>query len=258
MEKLKDKTIEIIILIDIVIFYCLIFIGISHAETRLHNQWGELLAKYVVDGIVDYQGIKKDEDILDTYLEKLNKTDIKQLSQDEQLALYINAYNACTIKLILDNFHNDNPVSSIKRIGFFFSGPWDISFCAIGGTTYTLDHIEHTSIRPVYKDPRVHFAVNCASKSCPPLISVPYQADIIDQQLTQNTVAFVNNSKRNYLHEETLYVSKIFKWFGEDFEEGVVPFFIKYGHEKMKKKLESKKGNIRVEYLNYDWSLNDR
>lgn len=223
-----------------------------------HGVWSQLLEKYVDDEGVDYRGFKEEESTLDSYLAELNGTNPDELSESEQLALYINAYNAYTVKLILKNFKENKPVSSIKRLGSFFSGPWKIQFAAIGGEKYTLDNIEHDIIRPKFKEPRVHFAVNCASKSCPPLITQAYEADTLHQQLEENTISFLNDPQFNYLEGNTLYVTKIFSWFSEDFPEGVLPFVKRYARGEMQQKLAKASGKITIKYLDYDWSLNGR
>lgn len=220
--------------------------------------YGELLRQYVKDGQVNYTGLKKKEDQLDVYLDYLAITEPTQMAENDRFAFYINAYNAYTIKLILKNFKNGQPPSSIKDIGSFFSKPWSIKFVKIGGKTYTLDNIEHDILRPTFKDPRVHFAVNCASRSCPPLISVPYSGAKLDQQLDAGTRAFINNEQENRLEGTTLYVSSIFKWFKEDFQNGPVGFFEIYGQGELKKELAAKKDRIKVKYLDYDWSLNGK
>jgi len=237
---------------------CLFLLGFASmswaGKTVDHSLYGELLGKYVKDGVVDYRGLKNEEGKLDQYLDLLDQTNPDELSRNEQLALYINAYNAYTLKLILKNY----PVDSIKDIGGWFKGPWKISFCKIGGKTFTLDEIEHEIIRPRFKDPRVHFAVNCASNGCPPLISESYQGSILDQQLDASTRSFLNNPERNRLEGNTLYVSKIFKWFGKDFGGDVVGFFLKYAEGDLKNRLSAKRDQITIEYLHYDWGLNGK
>ena len=120
----------------------------------------------------------------------------------------------------------------------------------------TLDDIEHTILRPRFKDPRVHFAINCASKSCPPLRAEPYSGSRLDLQLNDATKKFINDTKSNFLSGTTLYASRIFKWFGEDFNGDIIGFFITHATGDFKKKLTSNKDDIRIEYLDYDWSLN--
>lgn len=237
---------------------CFFLVGLGSSswsgKTVDHSLYGEVLKKYVKDGVVDYEGFRSEEEQLDQYLKTLDETNPDELPREEQLAFYINAYNAYTIKLILENY----PLKSIKDIGGWFKSPWEIEFCEIGGKTLTLDEIEHEIIRPRFKDPRVHFAVNCASKSCPPLISEPYQGTILDHQLSANTRSFLNNPARNRLEGKTLYVSKIFKWFKEDFGGDVVGFFLKYAEEDLKDRLLAQKDQIEIEYLHYDWGLNGK
>jgi transcriptional antiterminator len=110
----------------------------------------------------------------------------------------------------------------------------------------------------VFKDPRVHFAINCAAKSCPPLRSEPYRGSELDQQLDEMTRAFINDLESNRLEDFTLYVSSIFKWFAEDFNKDVIGFFLKYAQGNLKEQLEAHKEKIKVTYLDYDWSLNGK
>ncbi|MCG6881189.1 MAG: DUF547 domain-containing protein [Deltaproteobacteria bacterium] len=220
-----------------------------------HSLYAELLRDHVKDGVVDYQGFKTDEAKLDRYLEVLANVDTKTLSPNEQFAFYINAYNAWTIKLILSEYPG---IASIKDIGGLFSSPWKKEIALIDGKKLTLDNIENDILRPRFKDPRVHFAINCASKSCPPLMSEPYRGDVLDQQLNRMTEAFVNDPKQNRLDGETLYVSRIFKWYSEDFNDDIVGFFLKYAKGERLQKLREKQREIDVEYLDYDWSLNGK
>ena len=232
--------------------------GNSEAENNRkldHGIYAELLAMHVQNGVVDYAGFKKDEKKLDQYLSVLESTDANTLPRNEQMAYYINAYNAWTIKLILSGYPG---VESIKDLGGFFSGPWKKEFVRLGGDVVTLDHIEHDILRPIFKDPRIHFAVNCASKGCPPLISEPYEANRLDEQLNRSAKEFINDSERNYLAGDKLYVSKIFKWFSEDFNDDVIGFIIQYADEPLKKQLQAQQDRIKVKYLDYDWSLNGR
>jgi len=235
-------------------FFLVCFVPFSLAgEIVDHSLYGELLKKYVKDSMVNYQGFKNEEQRLDEYLQILNKTNPEELPRKEQFAFYINAYNACTIKLILKHYPG---VKSIKDIGSLWRSPWKIRFCKINGKTFTLDEIEHNILRLRFKDPRVHFAVNCASKDCPPLIAEPYQGTILDQQLDANTRAFLNNPRKNRLEGDTLYVSSIFKWFEDDFKADVVGFFLTYADEDLKKRLLVKREQIKIKHLDYDWSLN--
>jgi len=218
-----------------------------------HSIYATLLKKYVNQGHVDYRGFKTEETKLDEYLKILEKTDSKNLSRNEQFAFYINAYNAWTIKLILSSYPG---VKSIKDLGSILKSPWEKKICRIDGEVLTLDDIEHNILRPRFKDPRVHFAINCAAFSCPPLRFEPYLGSILDRQLDMAASTFINNPKRNYLNGSTLFVSKIFKWFSKDFNKDVIGFFLKYARDDFKEELEAKRDKIKVKYLHYDWSLN--
>ena len=222
---------------------------------QIHKPWADLLSRHVQDGAVDYHGFKKNEKELDDYLHKLETTDPYRLDENARLAFFINAYNGYTVKLILDNFKDGNPPESIKKIGGLFSSPWDIAFVKINGTTYTLDNIEHDIIRKQFDEPRIHFGVNCASKSCPPLISEPYEGEILDAQLEKSTRDFLADSSKNHLAENTLYISKIFKWYAEDFNDDPIAFFLAHSDEDLQNRLKLL-NKITVKYLDYDWKLN--
>ncbi len=237
-------------------FFTTGLVSTSWASVTVDNSvYAELLKKYVKEGVVDYQGFKNEETNLDQYLKVLEKTDSSKLSHNEQFAFYINAYNAWTIKLILSGYPG---VKSIKEFGSIFKSPWKKKLARIDGDMVTLDHIEHGILRPNYKDPLVHFAINCASKGCPPLRSEPYRGDVLDQQLDEMARAFINDPRHNRLEGKKLYVSSIFKWFKEDFNDDIVGFFQEYAQGDLKKKLDSSREEIKVEYLSYDWSLNGK
>ena len=218
-----------------------------------HSLYGELLNKYVKDGTVNYAGFKSEEDKLDRYLDLLQTVDPKTLSRDEQFAFYTNAYNAWTIKLILKKYPK---INSIRELGIFNRGPWKKKVVQLKDHPVSLDHIEHEILRPRFQDPRVHFAINCAAKSCPPLRSEPYLEKKLDQQLDDSTRSFINNPNNYRLKGRDLYVSRIFKWFSEDFNEDALGFFLKYAEGQLKKNLETNLQKINIKYLEYDWSLN--
>jgi hypothetical protein len=226
----------------------------SRAATVNHEIWADLLGKYVKPGGVDYSGFKTEEDRLDQYLKVLEDTDPEKLSRNEQYAYYINAYNAWTIKLILSGYPE---ITSIKELGNFFKSPWEKEFVRIDSRLTTLDDIEHNILRPRFKDPRVHFAINCSAISCPPLRPEPYRGQTLDHQLEDSTRSFVNDENRYRLDGNNLFVSRIFKWFSEDFSDGVLGFYLKYAEGNLKEKLAAQRGTLKVKYLHYDWSLND-
>ncbi len=238
--------------------FCFLFFNLSGtswpADAVDHSLYADLLNKYVKDGVVNYRGFKNEEKRLDEYLKVLEGTDTGKLPRNEQLAFYINAYNATTVKFILSAYPG---VKSIRDLGGrIFDRAFSKKIVRIEGKTISLDDLEHGIIRPRFKEPRVHFAVNCASKSCPPLIPEPYQARILDQQLDDSTRAFLNDAEQNRLEGKRLYVSKIFKWFAEDFNDDVVGFFLRFADAEIKAKLTAYKDKIKVKYLDYDWSLN--
>ena len=234
------------------LFFMLTSAGFAQ-EPPDHSEYVTLLAKYVENGRVDYNGLKKDEAQLDSYLEQLSTVNPANLNHSEQMAFYINAYNAWTIKLILSDYPK---VKSIKDLGSLFQSPWKKKFVKLNAGTVSLDHIEHDILRPVYKDPRVHFAVNCASISCPPLLSEPYTGKKLDAQLNNAATAFINDRQSNYLDGDTLYVSSIFKWFSKDFGDDIAVFFQKYAVGDLAAGLEKAGHSLKIKYLEYNWSLN--
>jgi len=141
----------------------LFFAESTMAAAPIDNQiYASLLTQHVRDNRVDYDGFKKDESMLDEYLDILSQTDAATLSGNDLFAFYINVYNAFTIKLVLTKYPG---INSIKEIGGFFSNPWNKKFIPLNARTVSLDYIEHEILRPKFKDPRIHFAINCASKS---------------------------------------------------------------------------------------------
>lgn len=225
----------------------------AHAQPVDHSLWAELLKAHVKEGVVNYLAFKNDEKKLDRYLGYLETIDPETLTREAQFAFYINVYNAWTVKLILTEYPG---IDSIKDIGGFFSSPWKKKIVRLNGKILTLDNVEHDILRPRFKDPRVHFAVNCASIGCPPLWPEPYRGEILDRQLDEATEAFINNPERNRLEGDTLNVSKIFKWFKEDFSSNIVGFIQRYAKGSFKTTLEQKASSVDIEYLDYDWGLN--
>ena len=245
------KTIQSIVVLSFVGFWILTANG--YATEVDHALYASLLNRHVDQGVVDYQGFQEDEANLDRYLEMLAAVDPGALSKDARFAFYANAYNAWTIKLILSRYPD---IRSIKDLGGLFSSPWKKKIARIDGKLLTLDQIEHEILRKQFKDPRVHFAVNCASKSCPPLQGEPFVGERLDDQLNRAAIAFINNPRFNRLEGDTLLVSKIFDWFGEDFNEDIVGTFVRYAEPQFKAKIENNRDRIKIRHLDYDWSLN--
>lgn len=226
--------------------------GVARAEAVDDGAYAELLRAHVRDGVVDYAGFKRDEARLDDFLERSGRVDPAGLPREDRFAYYINAYNAWTIKLILTGYPG---VKSIKELGSLLQSPWKKPFVKIGGRTLTLDDIEHSILRPEFKDARVHFAINCASKGCPPLLAEPYRGAVLDEQLTRVTTAFLNRPGNYRLDGNRLHVTSIFKWFGEDFGN-VLDFYTRYAQGELKQALLAGRDRIKIDYLDYDWSLN--
>ena len=218
-----------------------------------HGIWDALLHEFNHQGRVDYAGLKREENRLDAYLGVLAGIDPRSLGRDEQFAFYINAYNAWTVKLILTGYPG---VESIKDLGSLLKSPWKKKLVEINGEILTLDHIEHDILRPRFKDPRVHFAVNCASKSCPVLYGEAFVGRRLHAQLDEATRQFINDGRFNRLEGKTLYVSSIFKWFKKDFNGDIIGFIERYASPELKASLIANRKDLKVAYLVYDWSLN--
>lgn len=228
---------------------------VSSSKPISHDLWEELLQKHVTDkGCVNYKGFINDSSSFNTYLGLLknNHPNDNNWSKNEQKAFWINAYNAFTIKLIVDNY----PVNSIKDIGgsiYRVNTPWAKKFIVIEGVDYSLDNIEHDILRPTYNDARIHAAVNCASESCPVLYNHAFFGAKLDEQLTTVITNFIADSERNKITENKLEISKIFTWFSGDFkksEGSVIDFINKYSKIKVNE-------NASIDYLDYTWGLNE-
>ncbi len=235
----------------------LIWISIpSFSQEHLkHDQWSGLLQTYVsASGNVDYKGIKEHEAELDAYLTVLSGNHpTADWDKNDQLAFWINAYNAFTVKLIVKNY----PVVSIKDLGgsiYKVNTPWDEKFIKIGAETYDLNNIEHGIIRKEFNDPRIHFAVNCASISCPPLRNEAYIGSKLNAQLDDQARKFINDPTKNKITKNKAQLSKIFTWFKGDFTAtglSISEFINQYAEVKMTEK-------TKVTYFDYDWNLNGK
>lgn len=210
-----------------------------------HSGFDKLLKKYVsTNGKVDYKGLKNDKALLDAYTVELAKQiPDKQWSNNASLAYWINAYNVFTLKLVIDNY----PTSSITKL---YSGkPWDEKSITLAGKKYSLNNIENDIIRPKFKDARIHFAVNCAAVSCPPLANTAYTEANVNSLLDARVKNFINSSS-NEISVAKIKISKIFDWYKADFGD-VVSFINKYSTLKINL-------NAAVEYKEYDWNLNEK
>lgn len=226
----------------------------SDAKPVSHALWDQLLNKHVsANGRVNYKGFQADSVQLNSYLKLLESAHPNEAnwSTAERMAYWINAYNAYTVKLILKHY----PVKSIKDIGGaipFVNSSWDIRFIVIEGNTYDLNNIEHGILRQRFNDPRIHFAINCASVSCPNLRAEAYTAKHLDTQLDEQAVLFINDPNKNQLSTDPVRVSKIFSWFEGDFttEGSLMEFLNQYAEQPIPI-------DVAVRHLDYNWSLNE-
>ena len=229
--------------IVIIIFIILGFL--LQAQNVDHSPWTSILKKYVSEnGQVDYQNLKKDRKLLTDYISHLDKNTPKDnWKKEDKLAYWINAYNALTVDLIIRNY----PIKSIKDI----KNPWKQRLWKLGNTWYNLDDIEHAILRKM-NEPRIHFAIVCASYSCPKLQNEAFVASKLETQLTQATKAFLADKNRNELSENSLKISKMFDWFSKDFKQSgsVIDFLNQYSNIKIPE-------TAKVKYKDYNWSLNE-
>lgn len=210
-----------------------------------HSQWNTLLKKHVNnDGLVAYKAFKNDEVQLNQYLNKLaNLNPSNKWSVQELLAFYINLYNAETVKLILENY----PTESIKNI----NGAWTNGRANVNGRELSLGGIENGILRKM-NEPRIHFAINCASISCPKLLNEAYTAAKINEQLQKVTEAFINSDKNN-LDAKEPKISSIFKFYPKDFKVNGSQNIIGYINQFTDSKINE---DATLHYKEYNWNLN--
>lgn len=253
MRRLEGVTMKMFWKSVVLCVACLWMAHSAVAGPVDNSQYAELLSAHVRNGVVDYAGLKKKEATLDGYLAVLQKVHAEVLSEDEQIAYWINVYNAWTLKLILENYPG---ISSIRDIGGLFQSPWKIRFVKANGTTLHLDEVEKVILHR-FKEPRIHFAINCASKSCPELLNVPYEGAQLEKQLAQQTRKFLNDERFNRLEGKTLYVSKIFDWYEEELGDAA-SYVSRYAKAGLAQKIQALGDDVQVRYLKYDWSLNGK
>ncbi len=259
----------------IILLFSFLTLQTAWAENIDYSTWNRLLKTHVsfVNGgkstTVDYQGMAEERSQLKQHLSTLSNVSQDQFDtwpRDEQLAFLINAYNAWTIELILTAWPN---LKSIKDLGGLFSSPWRKEFIPLLGKTRSLDDIEHGLIRSSgrYNDPRIHFAVNCASIGCPALRPEAYVGNRLDDQLEQQTQLFLSDSSHNRVEDSVIKLSSIFKWYREDFEQGwlgyhrLEDFLIAHAaalNLSTAMKAQLKTGDVAIEFLDYDWQLNEK
>ena len=214
------------------------------ADRISHVALDSLLQQYVSEsGQVNYKGLKADKKSLDAYCQSLSDQPVQDnWSREEQMAYWINAYNAFTLKLIVDNY----PTKSI--LNFDGGKTWDVKRIKIGDKKYSLNNIENDILRPQFKDARIHFALNCAAKSCPPLWNRAYTAENLETSLEARAKAFINNPDFNSISAGKAVVSKIFDWYAADFGD-LKKYLNRYARTPLK-------GSAAVTFEEYNWELN--
>lgn len=227
-----------------------------------HSPWDGFLKRYVVAdpegaNLVRYADVStEDRLLLDNYIAGLAGLPVSRYGRDEQLAYWMNLYNALTVQVVLMHY----PVDSIRDIdispGFFSNGPWGKKLVTIEGEQVSLNDIEHRILRPVWRDPRIHYGLNCASTGCPDLLADAFTAGTADVALTAAARGYINDPRGVSLRGDTVTVSKIYDWFIADFggdEAGVIDHLLRYADEPLATVLRQKN---RIDDVQYDWSLN--
>ncbi len=230
-----------------------------------HDDWQAILDGYLHTGdesgihLFDYAGLKAseaDHARLRNYLESLQALDPREYRRDEQMAYWINFYNALTIEVVLTEYPVDS-IRDISRSLIPLQGPWGDARAQLLGRDLTLDNIEHDILRPIWKDPRIHYAVNCASIGCPNLAPMAFTADALEAMLDQGARDYVNHPRGVELMDEAFGVaSSIYTWFAEDFggdEAGVIAHILEYAEPELVEQIRAFEGGLEYDY---DWTLN--
>lgn len=218
---------------------------IEIVEQFNHSIFNDLLIVNITsERKTNYKGFIKNKALFETYLTALSEnTPLGNWSKEDKLAYWMNAYNAFTIKLIIDNY----PTKSIKDI----KNAWDARFFKLGKKWYNLSDIEHKILRKM-NDPRIHFGINCASYSCPPLLNKAFTATSVNDDLEYLAHQFINDKNRNTISENSIQISRIFQWFSKDFktEDTLIDYLNKYSDITIK-------NSAQIRYKKYDWNLNE-
>ncbi|TDP40295.1 uncharacterized protein DUF547 [Idiomarina aquatica] len=250
----------------------------SHAKDFNHQHFAftEVLQQRVVvsdNGLksaIDYAALADSPDVLNIYLNQLssvNQGQYQQWNENQQLAFLINAYNAFTLQLIINNWDQfkSGDAESIRDLGGLFTSPWEQEFFTLLGKKRTLDWLEHEKIRVHFDEPRIHAALVCAAVSCPKLRAEAFIADELEQQLEDQMVSFLHDRDKNGIDEKGLYLSKIFDWYAEDFrqgnEAGVREYMRQYAQALADNEAQRQRlieTDIAIRYTDYNWQLNSR
>lgn len=253
---------------SLAILFCVLAFNLyaQYPSDNLHKEFTKVLGLNVKNGKVDYKNLCADKRF-ESYLQLLSSTDPSLFKSDiEKLAFWINAYNAFTLKIVCDNY----PVESIVDIGsgglvvghVLGTTVWDDEFITINKKKYSLNDIEHKIIREKFKEPRIHFALVCASISCPPLRNEAFTADNLNEQLNNQAKNFLNDNSKNIfdLKNRRAKISKVLDWYGDDFaanDEELLKYLSKYLPQKVSDDLKNHTEKWKIDYLDYDWNLNE-
>lgn len=227
--------------------------------TISHQAWQHILNRYLISNdsgmtLFKYSAVSSsDRQALKTYLKDLQAIDPRRYPRDEQQAYWINLYNALTVDVVLDAY----PVKSIRDLGWFTKGPWDKKVATIVGKKLSLNDIEHGILRPIWKDSRIHYAVNCASFSCPNLSPIAYTSANVEEQLQQAAHDYINSPRGIDTSGDKLLLSSIFKWYRSDFganEQELLNTLAEHAEPDLAKLLKSYQGEIDYDY---NWDLNE-
>lgn len=234
----------------------------ANSVSEMNNSdWAFILNRYISVGPTginrfDYAAVTTaDRDRLNRYVSSLEKLDPRTFNLNEQHAYWINLYNSLTVQVVLDHY----PIDSIREIksGIFSPGPWDLSITKIAGRTLTLNNIEHDILRANWHDPRVHYALNCASLGCPNLAAKPYSGKHLDAQLDSAARSFINHPRGVFVKDGQITLSKIYSWYADDFgngsQEAILGHLGHYANPALKAEL---KKDPTIKAYQYDWRLN--
>jgi hypothetical protein len=235
----------------------------NSAQTIDHGAWEAFLTRYLRIGADGVHGIAyglvtpADRRALDAYVDGLSQLPISDYSRPEQMAYWINLYNALLVRVVLDHY----PVASVHDIGASTSsgtsGPWKQKRLEIEGTPVSLSDIEHRILRPIWRDPRIHYALSCAAVGCPNLQPEPFQADRLERQLSQAAMAYINDPRCLETDGERLVVSSIYRWYRDDFggsDLGVINHLMAYAEPDLAMSLQH---FDRIAGDDFEWRLND-
>jgi hypothetical protein len=250
-----------------------------YAFDHQYQEYGEVLKAYVKNGRVDYASLQKNRTGIDNFMKQINGVnadEYKSWSREQQLTFWINTYNGWFLQIVIDRY----PIRGSRLLGVLYpeksvqriAGIWDNIKTRAAGREVSLNDIEHKILRPIFQEPRIHFSIVCASVGCPLLRSEPFRADFLQSQLEDAARAFINNSSKVRWNADrnTLELSRIFDWFADDFQTtadeswkklyskknaGPVAFMSKYLPTDAAAALH--KSAAKIEYFDYDWTLND-